>query len=133
MRHNGEGDEDGLSRIFKIIATVCLIVCTGFAISTGAVADTGDTINKIFGENTDTLHIVISKLDSSGIQVQRMDVFCSDSGQQQNPDFSNGGSPRQQYNRRTGLLSRKTEPEKIEACGLYMQLEDSSSSVEYRI
>lgn len=48
-----------MSRIFKIIATVCLIVCTGFAISTGAVADTGDTINKIFGENTDTLHIVI--------------------------------------------------------------------------
>lgn len=76
---------------------------------------------------------LISKLDSSGIQVQRMDVFCSDSGQQQNPDFSNGGYARQRYDRRTGITCRKTDPEEIETRGLYMQLEDSNSSVEYLI
>lgn len=79
----------------------------------GLTARIGTQSAEVQGVLAGQVNQLISKLDSSGIQVQRMDVFCSDSGQQQNPDFSNGGSPRQQYNRRTGLLSRKTEPEKL--------------------
>lgn len=76
---------------------------------------------------------LIGKLGSGGIQVQRMDVFCSGSGLQQNTDSSGGGYSGQPSGRRTGIAYRKTEPEEIETCGLYLQLEDSNSSVEYLI
>ena len=97
---------------------------------TARIATQSAEVQSILSGQIDQL---IGKLGSGGIQVQRMDVFCSGSGLQQNTDSSGGGYSGQPSGRRTGIAYRKTEPEEIETCGLYLQLEDSNSSVEYLI